>query len=281
MSKAFCAHPRLEPVLKQFQQIPLLGAHALLISGAPFIGKTTLARELARMMLCANSGEDHCRCQSCRSFTAGLHPDYIQIQNSSITVDEIRQLKQALGLSTLSATGRCVVILKAHTMTTEASNALLKSIEEPVSQTRYILTTDNLHRVLPTIRSRVNHIYLPPVPPSIIGRWMTDVLHYPHDPLRVTQSMGRPGLLQRLMDSGSIQRQALEAIDQIEALQQLEPDIALEYLRQWQNDRQARIFESGDVRAADVRWLQKIEQMIAAIQRHQSFNSILSYARSA
>jgi DNA polymerase-3 subunit delta' len=114
-------------------------------------GKRTVAEHIVRKLL---KLDDAVNLQE--------HPAvlYIEPVNRSISIETIRQLQQGLQLKTIGrqAIRRVVVIETAHRMTTEAQNALLKLLEEPPSDTVFILTAPSQHSVLPTIYSRSQHI---------------------------------------------------------------------------------------------------------------------------
>ena len=143
--------------------------------GAAGMGKARLAYELARDLNC--QGDDPVVCTRCRQIEAGAYPDLITVKpedKPSILIEQIRGLVQALSLSLYYRDGlRVVVIDEAHALTTEAQNALLKLIEEPPPDTLFILVTDQLESLLPTVRSRCVAIYFPPVDQSQLVELLT------------------------------------------------------------------------------------------------------------
>jgi DNA polymerase-3 subunit delta' len=131
--------------------------------GAAGMGKAKLAYELARTLNC--QGDTPAVCARCRQFEAGAYPDLITVRpedKPSILIEQVRGLVQALSLSLYYRDGlRVVIIDEAHALTTEAQNALLKLIEEPPPDTLFILVTDQVESLLPTVRSRCVAIYFP------------------------------------------------------------------------------------------------------------------------
>ena len=131
--------------------------HALLLSGPVGLGKTALADELAKSLLCKQlTAQGSCgACQSCQLFAAGNHPDFHPlVSEKQIGVDTIRG-----GIAKLSGTAqlghnKVLVIHHADTMTEAGSNALLKTLEEPTTNTYLILLASKLNALLPTILSR-------------------------------------------------------------------------------------------------------------------------------
>lgn len=132
--------------------------HALLFSGPKGTGKTSAARIFAKVINCRNprsSGEPCNKCEQCVSISKGNNIDVIEIDAASHRgIEDIRLLRDAVKLSPASATKKIYIIDEAHMLTTEASNALLKTLEEPPSHVIFILATTNPEKLLDTIRSR-------------------------------------------------------------------------------------------------------------------------------
>ena len=151
--------------------------HALLIRGPRGIGKLVFARALAQALLCekpVQSGEACGVCAACAWFESGSHADYRQIEpegesaeaeegsrkSAAISVDQIRALQDFINLSILGGVDKAVVIHPAEMLNVSAANALLKNLEEPPPRTHFLLVTHRPHQLLPTIRSRCQHVAL-------------------------------------------------------------------------------------------------------------------------
>lgn len=132
--------------------------HAFLFRGPGGVGKKTLAGVFAAFLDCLEpDGPEPCgRCPSCRKFASASHPDFLRIQpeGAAIKINQVRELKKALGFPPFEARFRVVLLEDVHTMRREAANSLLKTLEEPPAGTILILTADEAGALLPTILSR-------------------------------------------------------------------------------------------------------------------------------
>lgn len=198
---------RLEPGTFAFGQTHIF-------FGASGQGKRTAAIQLARLANCANDGRDDCA--SCLAFEAGISPDLVMVtpEGSSLGIDQVRLLQQTLSLSPArSDSVRVVVIDEAENLTLEAQNALLKLIEEPPPATTLILIVTNLEALLPTVRSRSQSLYFPPVTGEAMKQWLGKQ-KLPTDSRIIELASGAPGLALRLnQDSGL--RDQYEQLDEL------------------------------------------------------------------
>ncbi|MGI8905167.1 MAG: DNA polymerase III subunit gamma/tau [Candidatus Sumerlaeaceae bacterium] len=132
-------------------------SHSYLFSGPRGTGKTSTARILAKAVNCQNGGPrpDPCgHCASCQAITVGSSLDVIEIDAASNTgVDNIRDLRSGVVLAPFSRF-KVYIVDEVHMLSTQAFNALLKTLEEPPSQVIFILATTELHKVPETIVSR-------------------------------------------------------------------------------------------------------------------------------
>ena len=133
-------------------------AHAYLFSGPRGVGKTTIARLIAKGVNCLNLGEDGepCNeCKNCKAINEGRFSDLIEIDAASNrSIDEIRSLKEKINYQPVEGLRKVYIIDEAHMLTKEAFNALLKTLEEPPAHVIFILATTELEKILPTIISR-------------------------------------------------------------------------------------------------------------------------------
>lgn len=133
--------------------------HAYLFSGPRGVGKTTSARLLAMAVNCeAESGQPCGTCESCMLVQRDAHPDVTELDAASHnSVDDIRELREHVGLASLRGGRRVWILDEAHMLSRSAANALLKTLEEPPSNTLFILATTEPEKLPPTILSRCQH----------------------------------------------------------------------------------------------------------------------------
>jgi DNA polymerase-3 subunit gamma/tau len=136
-------------------------AHAYLFAGPRGVGKTTLARILAKALNCLRpqEGEPCGECENCREIDRGSFPDLIEMDAASNRgIDDIRALREAVSYTPIKGKHKVYIIDEAHMLTKEAFNALLKTLEEPPPRTVFILCTTEYERIIPTILSRCQRI---------------------------------------------------------------------------------------------------------------------------
>ena len=132
-------------------------AHAFIFGGPRGVGKTSVARILAKSLNCEKGpAPAPCQiCANCREITAGMSMDVREIDGASNRgIDEIRELRENVKFSPVSSRWRVFIIDEVHMLTREAFNALLKTLEEPPSNVVFIFATTELHKVPATILSR-------------------------------------------------------------------------------------------------------------------------------
>jgi DNA polymerase III subunit gamma/tau len=137
--------------------------HAFLFSGPKGTGKTSTARILAKIVNCEKNkdklGEPCNKCDYCTSTVRGNNFDVIEMDAASNRgIDDIRALKEKIILSPGSARKKIYIIDEVHMLTTEAFNALLKTLEEPPEHVLFILATTDAHKLPDTVRSRLTNI---------------------------------------------------------------------------------------------------------------------------
>jgi len=173
--------------------------HALLLGGQRGIGKFELARAFAYLLLCARptAAGDACgSCPPCSWLGQGNHPDFRLLQPAAlveseapaapdgdeaatgrragqqITIDQVRELDDFLHVGTHRQGLRIILLNPAEAMNRATANALLKSLEEPPAGTLFILVASEMHRLLPTIRSRCQQLPLRQPARAVAIEWL-------------------------------------------------------------------------------------------------------------
>ena len=146
---------------RRIDQLP----HALLLCGVAGLGKLRFANALAHSLVCAKpdaQGVACSTCSPCRLFLAGSHPDISRVspeeEGKSISIDQIRALREFNALSSYGGGHKIVLIEPAERMTMAAANALLKTLEEPSGKTLIMLVTTRPSSLPATVRSRCQRL---------------------------------------------------------------------------------------------------------------------------
>ena len=137
-------------------------AHAYIFSGARGVGKTTAARILAKALNCVQgpTPEPCGVCDSCKEIATGTSLDVIEIDAASNRgIDQIRELREMVRYAPAAARHKVVILDEAHMLTGEASNALLKTLEEPPDRVIFVMATTEPESLEDTIRSRSQHFH--------------------------------------------------------------------------------------------------------------------------
>ena len=137
-------------------------AHAYIFSGARGVGKTTAARILAKALNCVHgpTAEPCGVCDACKEIASGNSLDVIEIDAASNRgIDQIRELREMVRYAPAASRHKVVILDEAHMLTTEASNALLKTLEEPPDRVIFVMATTEPENLEDTIRSRSQHFH--------------------------------------------------------------------------------------------------------------------------
>ncbi len=153
-------------------------AHAVLFSGQRGVGKTSVARILARAINCLapKEGEPCNTCESCTRIMSGASLDVVEIDGASNRgIDQIRQLREQVGYVPAGAKRKVYIIDEVHMLTGEAFNALLKTLEEPPPRVLFVLATTEPHKVPLTVLSRCQAFEFAPLSPDQIAAKLLEI----------------------------------------------------------------------------------------------------------
>jgi len=176
--KEVVAQEHVTDTLKNALRLERL-AHAYLFSGPRGVGKTTAARILAKAINCEtpkdqreDEAEPCCECDSCQSFEEGRSLNVFEMDAASNNkVDDIRELREKVRIPPQGEQKKVYILDEVHMLSTQAFNALLKTLEEPPAHALFIFATTEPHKVLPTILSRCQRFDFRRIPvPQIVDR---------------------------------------------------------------------------------------------------------------
>lgn len=136
-------------------------SHSYIFEGPKGVGKKSMALALAKSLLCQGEHKPCGKCKACTLVESDTHPDIIKVEKDTRTtkIDTIRdQLVKSMDVKPYQGPYKIIIVTEADTITVEGQNAMLKTIEEPPSYGIVILITENLAKLLPTIKSRCIHL---------------------------------------------------------------------------------------------------------------------------
>jgi DNA polymerase-3 subunit delta' len=224
-------HPWLEPLWAQWMALGERLPHALLIAGAPGLGKRDLAEALAARLLCdtpQTDGQACGHCLPCQWRASGNHPDLHRLSpdngeaqpstaeteggepdggeakptqgSTQIVINQVRAVQEALSVTAHRGGRRAVIVDPAEAMNPFTSNALLKLLEEPPDGCVFLLVSSTPRRLLPTIRSRCQQWHVPRPDADALRYWQEHEERVPASLLALCG--GRPLAARRLSAQG-------------------------------------------------------------------------------
>ena len=214
-----------EEVKQELQQIIKSNklSHSYLFVGTEGIGKKLIAKEFSKMILCL-SDEKYCNsCKSCIKFDSSNNPDFqiIEPDGNSLKIDQIRQMQRKVIEAPIISEKKVYIIDNADSMTTEAQNCLLKTLEEPPEFVHIILIGSNESNFLTTIKSRCTILKFKDIDDEKIKKYVrmkygTDI---PENMLQLAQgSIGKAEILKDKQELYNTIYEIAESIDKLDLI---------------------------------------------------------------
>lgn len=185
-------------------------AHAYLFYGPKGVGKKTTAKAFLFHLFCLLYPDDPCgSCLACKKLEKEIHPDVYRVlpELRDIRIDTIRAVERFLRTGPLEAPYKVILMYEAEKLNPESGNALLKSLEEPPSYALFILITEHLNQILPTIISRCQLVRFNPLSQSLIKDYLMKFLKFDENLAQSLAELAQGSLerAQRIAESGLIE----------------------------------------------------------------------------
>ena len=204
-------------------------SHAYIINGEKSSGKEFIAKVFAMALQCEKGGVEPCQeCHSCKQALSGNHPDIIRLiheKPNTISVDDIRtQVNDDVAIKPYSGSRKVYIINEAEKMTTQAQNALLKTLEEPPEYAVILLLTSNVDTLLPTILSRCVILNMKPVSDTLVKQYLCRQLQVPDYKAEVCAAFarGNVGKAKELASSEDFENIKTEALALLKYIQDMD-----------------------------------------------------------
>lgn len=226
-------------------------SHAYLLLGGAGSGKQMIVNTLAKYLLCQDRGEEPCGiCRSCVVFDGGNHPDVIHVtpEKKSMGVEDIRsQILETVDLKPYYFEKKIYIVHQAHTMTVQAQNALLKTLEEPPPFAVFFLLGEQEETFLPTILSRVVTLKIAPLSEETVAAYLSEKGLAQGDEAKVfaAYAQGRIGQALMLLEEEDFRRMRGEVLDTMSRLGRMSTGQAFLLAKDWEKFK-------GDLRFLDM-----------------------------
>ena len=198
-------HDRVVELLQRESAQP---AQAYLFTGADSVGKATVAKEFAAVLLCPTGGDHQAECRSCRLAIAETHPDLSVLEPegaASLGVDQARSVVKRASMRPVEASRTVFLFPEAGAMTDQAANALLKTLEEPAASVVFLLVAESEDDFPLTVASRCRMIHFGRVSQGEMAQALAARGLSEEDAIGVAVvSGGRPGLALALMNQSEV-----------------------------------------------------------------------------
>lgn len=182
-------------------------SHSYIFWGTEGIGKKIIAKEFAKKILCIQNHDYNCKCKSCIEFDSNNNPDFqlIEATDGKIKIEQVREMQKKISEKPIISDKKVYIINDAGTMTKEAQNCLLKTLEEPPEYITIILICSNEDNLLSTIKSRCTRMYFEPIKEEEIKKYIE--LNFPEQQISekiISLSQGSIGKTIKLNEKKNI-----------------------------------------------------------------------------
>ncbi len=215
-------------------------SHAYLFIGGAGAGKKLITNTFAKYLLCSNRGDEPCGvCESCRVFDSGNHPDVIHVTSPKKTlgVDEIRgQILETVDVKPYHYEKKVYILHAAHTMTVQAQNALLKTLEEPPAYAVFLLLAETTELFLPTVLSRTVTLKINPLTEGELCRYLVekDFMAEEEAAFFAAYGQGRIGHALALLEDEAFRRMREDVLLKMSKLPSMRLSEALLLAKEWE-----------------------------------------------
>lgn len=262
--------------------------HAWMLTGIELSSLQSLGQSLARQFLCMTPDEQEptlggCgSCQSCRQYDAGTHPDKFQLQSASggaIKVDAVRQLIGDIGLRPALSARKVIVLDQADLLNPAAQNAMLKTLEEPPTETFFVLSTTRYQAMLETIRSRVQRHHLRLQTPEHTDAFLETLMRLNSEqfPLDLEEDREKIKTWREQLRSLRASPNPLEAFD---IAQEIGNKKELEVFEQWLRVFAAQLkiwLQEPDLSKSEQAKLWRVHDSLMTYERERVFNPTIKH----
>ena len=158
-------------------------SHSYIFWGTEGIGKKLIAKEFTKRILCLQNHDSECKCKSCIEFDSDNNPDFqlIESTDGKIKIEQIREMQRKIAEKPIISSRKVYIIENSDTMTKEAQNCLLKTLEEPPEYITIILICSNEDNLLSTIKSRCTRMHFEPLKENEIKQYLENAI--PEQPI--------------------------------------------------------------------------------------------------
>ena len=228
-------------------------SHGYLFEGPVGLGKRKMAKELAAAILCPQEVAPCGNCNACKQVEAGTHAEFRWIQGQEegkepvVSVDMIRSLIKDIYLKPYEGEYKVYVVPEADTMTVQAQNALLKTLEEPPDHSIIILATPEPERLLPTILSRCQRLVFRPVKRETIQSYLEETKKMTADKAATLAAFanGIPDRAVEMLEDESYQQQYKAFVQLTDSLLEKDYGLAIEKGAFMQRDKNQALWVLG------------------------------------